>query len=146
MTISYCVPADISRYGIAASAVSGISSQNQQDALNEASARAASYIARRYQMPLTTVGDDVKGAVVKLAVWSMLAVRGASPEASSNYQAMAESAEKWLLALSRGDAELVSSVDSSVPNAEVDEEAYVVQLSKDDEGEDQITAPRVRGW
>lgn len=100
---SYAAPADLVKYGISSAALQGISSTDQQEAIDGASELADGYFRSRYSLPLTAWGKDVRRVVSIIAVYDLLVIRGYSPAAGAdiNLRARYEDALDWLARVSR---------------------------------------------
>ncbi len=79
--MSYATLADLTTYGLVSSALTTVDSATKQAALDAASARVDGYFRSRYVLPLTSWGEDVKEAVVAIAVWILMVRRGFMPSA-----------------------------------------------------------------
>jgi phage gp36-like protein len=101
---SYALPADLAKFGIASQALAGISSEDQQAALDAASATADGYLQSRFRLPLTAWGDDLRRVVCQIAAYDLLANRGYAPQAEGNTTIAdrAEAATNWLRDVSKG--------------------------------------------
>ncbi len=77
----YATVAELKQLGLAASALTGIPEEDLLKALSAASAKADSYLARRFVVPLPAWGDDLREAVSALAAWRILSARrGFNPD------------------------------------------------------------------
>lgn len=76
---SYARPTDLVRLGLPAVALEGISSDDQQAALDAASATADGYLAARVRLPLANWGDDLRRAVCAIAAYDLMVTRGMAP-------------------------------------------------------------------
>jgi phage gp36-like protein len=83
-----------------------------------ASDYASSFLANQYKLPLLAWGDDVKGAVSRIAAYEFLSVRGLNPDnggADKNVKDRADAARKWFELVGVGKATPVGIQDST-PN------------------------------
>lgn len=78
-----------------------------KSAIVESEAEVESYIAKRYSLPLKSSDDvvppKVKAVMITLAKYNLYARRNAT---SSEVKEARDSAVEWLLAVSRGDADI----------------------------------------
>lgn len=115
MPSSYATTADLAKY-VPPAALVGISPADQQDALDEASGVADTYIRAQYTLPLAAPYDPaLVRAVCRIAVWDLMNRRGWNPEAGANdvFQRGYDDALAWLLKLSRDDVSFASDADAS---------------------------------
>lgn len=108
--MAYATLNDLATFGANASALT-MPSANQTAALNAASAEADGYLRSRYpraELPLTTYSVDLTIAVVKIAVFELLAARGFDPNANSDDVIVkrADDARAWLKSIARGEVSL----------------------------------------
>lgn len=85
-----------------------------------ASSYANSKIKKRYTLPLTAWGEDLRSAVCDLAGLRLLRIRGFKPGSGASQAVIdaAKEAKDWLEEISTGDAELDGALDSTT---EIDE-------------------------
>lgn len=104
--MAYATRTDLTRLGIRAGALTGVSTDEQDAALEAASDLADSYMRSRYALPLTGYGDDLKRAVCAVAAWDLLSTRGFAPQGGADeaVQTRYESAIGWLKDVSAGRA------------------------------------------
>ena len=77
----YATRAQFFAIALPAAACAGIPDADVDASLVDASATADSYLPPRYPVPLTSWGDDLTGAVCRIAAWRLLTGRrGVSPE------------------------------------------------------------------
>lgn len=76
---AYANRTDLTRFGISANALTNVSTEAQDAALEAASRVADSYLRSRYALPLTGYVDDLKRAVCHVAAWDLLTTRGYDP-------------------------------------------------------------------
>lgn len=134
--MAYATTTDLVRLGIAAAALTGVSSTIQEAALESASDMADGYMRARYTLPLTTWGDDLRRVVCAIAAWDLLCVRGFDPSRGGDVavQARYEAAMLWLRDVSQGRA--VVSGGNTDPTA-----ARHARASGP-----RVTSDRTRGW
>ena len=84
-------------------------------ALSWASRRADNYLRKRYILPLASWSEDLKSLVCDIAAYKLLSRRGFDPEQQQNQAIKQAYLDAWtaLEALSTGEQELASAVDSS---------------------------------
>lgn len=114
--MAYAVLADLSLYGANAATFSGIASPVQQAALDAACAEADGYLRSRYprtELPLTTFGKDLTIAVVRIATFELVSVRGFNQNSGSDQVIVkrADDARAWLKSIARGEVSLDLSPD-----------------------------------
>lgn len=105
MAVAYATRTDLTRFGVAAAALAGLTEATQDAALAAASALADGYIPRRFTPPLTAWGDDLKRAVAMIAAYDLLSGRGFDPRGGGtdeNIRLRYEDAMAWLRDVSRG--------------------------------------------
>lgn len=76
----YATPADLDAMSIPSEALSGISDEKQQAALDARSAFADGYLGTRYTLPLIEWDQSITRAVCDMAAWDLLKRRGFNPE------------------------------------------------------------------
>ena len=76
---SYCTADDLTSYGIRAEALRSIDPDELQRAIGAASAKIDSYLRARYTLPLARWGTDISETCAKLAVYTLMMVRGFNP-------------------------------------------------------------------
>lgn len=100
-----------------------------QDAkLMEASELVDGYLRQQFQLPLTRWGSDLVRKVCDVAAYYLVCVRGFNPEADGHYLANFESAEKWLLQVSKGliSPDVVDGSTGAEPGRQADAAAPLV--------------------
>lgn len=115
--MAYATEAELTSLALPTGALRGVGSVDIAAVLEEASQEADSYLRARYAVPLTSWGQDLTGAVCRLAAWRLLVRRGLDPD-SSAYQAAqddAKAAIAWLRDVAGGRAHL--AVDVTAPAA-----------------------------
>lgn len=81
--MAYCTPADLTQY--LPQAVLGLVSAGQlQQACDDASQEADSYLRGRYQLPLLAWGNDVRRYTAWIAVYLVCQLIGFAPQAGSD--------------------------------------------------------------
>src|SRR5947209_12252974 len=94
----YATPADLAQLGLPAAALTGISTDDQQTALDAASSIVDSYLAARFNLPLVApFPADLVQATCSFAAYTLLSRRGYNPEAGSdqNIRLRYEDARRW---------------------------------------------------
>jgi Mu-like prophage major head subunit gpT len=134
--MAYATRTDLTRFGIASSALAGVAEAAQEAALAAASDVADSYLRSRYELPLVTYGDDLRRAVCAIAAWDILTVRGYDPNRGGDeaVKLRHDSALKWLADVSLGRAHV--SGGATLPTATRHARAVGPLVGSD----------RVRGW
>ena len=87
----------------------------------QASDYASSFLSNQYTLPLLAWGDDIKGAVAKIAAYEFLSVRGLNPDnggSDKNVKDRADVARDWFKMVGSGKATPVGIQDST-PNQTV---------------------------
>jgi phage gp36-like protein len=112
--MTYATPSDLYRLALRAPALNGISSADQNQALEAASRVADSYLQARYQLPLAAWDYDLRRAVAIIAAYDLLSGRGFAPEGSDEHVRLRyEDAIRWLRDVSLGVVTPVGIVDAS---------------------------------
>lgn len=111
----YATRAELYQLAIPSAALTGISSADQDAALESASRVADSYLGTAFELPLTLWGVDLKEAVAKMAAYRLMAVRGFSPEAgdAEQFRLQYQDAVKWLEQVAKGLVRPIGVVDAS---------------------------------
>jgi phage gp36-like protein len=96
--MAYADRTDLVRLGLRAEALTGVTTDAQDAALEAASDVADSYLRARYELPLTAWGDDLRRAVAAIAALDVMTARGFSPAAGADDLLMRrqEQALTWL--------------------------------------------------
>lgn len=130
----YATLDDLTRLGLGGPALASLDSTTRTAALTARSGFADGFLAKRFTLPLSAWGEDLREAVVHLASWDLLCRRGFDPTSGSGaaVQINAERSERWLRDLAAGRIEPVGYVDATPT---VTETRSVVVVSR----------PR-RGW
>lgn len=115
MATPYLTEAEYSELELPDDALSGLAAGTIDAAILWASALADSYIKKRYALPLTAWGDDLRSAVASLTTWQLLRKRGFQPGSGADESVVIgkEDAIRWLRDVSRGHAELADAADST---------------------------------
>jgi len=82
--MGYASLADLTIYGLPATALGNLTVQQQQDALDTASDEVDSYLRGRYALPLQDWGVEIRKATCVLAAYELMAVRGYEPGAGAD--------------------------------------------------------------
>ena len=104
MTV-YAAEADIYASGVSASALAGTASAGDiSTALAAASSLVDSYLAKRFDLPLTVWGLDLTRATAVLAGYDLLEKRGFDPNAAQAvaWKEKLERTTKWLEGIAKG--------------------------------------------
>ena len=112
----YALPADLVRLAISANALTGITSDAQQVALDAASSKAEGYLGAAFRTPLLAWGDDVKLAVCQIAAFALLSGRGFAPQGAGSNDAVLTSHDAaigWLKDVARGHVKPAGVTDTS---------------------------------
>lgn len=120
--MAYATVADLIDLGISAKALeSGPALPAIQKALAAASATVDSYIGRRFGLPLTVWGPDLRECCARLAAHNLVSTRGYSAQATDadTVRAWRDDAIKWLRDISEGRA-VPAGVTASTPSGEQD--------------------------
>jgi phage gp36-like protein len=151
---SYATPTDLARNGVPSSALDGITSADQQVALDAASGIADGYVAARYTLPLVApFPTDLVIAVCQIAAWNLLRVRGFNPDAGQDavIRSGYEDATRWLRLVAEGKVspQVIDSTPSGNPTAgPFVQQGRVSSTSTDADGMPVLVvgAPVPRGW
>lgn len=131
---AYASRADLTRFGISAAALTSVSTDTQDAALEAASRVADSYLRSRYTLPLTGYGDDLKRAVCAIAAWDLLSTRGYDPQRGGDeaVRLRTDAAMSWLKDISAGRAAVSGGVTTPGPSrpSRVASAARIVSDSK----------------
>jgi len=106
MTV-YATTTDFERLGLATGAASRVPANTLTTQLSAKSAFADGYIRRKFKLPLSSWGDDLRECVCVLAAEASLGTIGWNPEDPAN-AALVERAKawrRWLEQLGDGDVE-----------------------------------------
>lgn len=113
----YATTTDLTRFGLPSTALTGVSSTTQEEAISAASALADSYMRSRYAVPLTAWGDDLTQCVCALAAETLLTSRGLDPGRANGDVILtrADNARAWLKDVSAGRASVSGGVTTPGP-------------------------------
>lgn len=112
---------DLANLGLAAAAFpASITDGVKNGHLLAASGKVLGYVAKRAQLPLVSWGQDIVGATVAIATYTLMCLRGFDPANAADQVVIKgfDDTLKWLRDIARGDAELVDCVDSSAQTDE----------------------------
>lgn len=82
--MGYASIADLTTYGLPATALGALSVPQQQAEVDAASARVDSYLRGRYALPLVAWGVEITEATCRIAAFNLLSVRGYNPAAGAD--------------------------------------------------------------
>jgi phage gp36-like protein len=101
---SYCTISELSKFGVRAEALRGISADDQQDAIDFASDKIDSYLGAQYTLPLINWESDLREACALIAVCNLLKVRGVNSSRPSDEQLFLDrdAVIKWLEKIAAG--------------------------------------------
>ncbi len=93
---------------------SDLPSETIERIARECSSLADSYLRKRHTLPLVTVGEDLRGAVIRLMAGEILTYRGFSTESKADMAIMdrASEARTWLRDVAKGLVE-IEGVDAT---------------------------------
>lgn len=170
MTTQYATQTDLGLFGMPAAAQATFSSQQQDAALQAASAVVDSFIGQRFKLPLSTPYPmDVKLSTCRIAAFVLLSGRGFKPgtQDADSYGKGYQAAIELLKIIAEGKATPAGIIDSSAEEPGADETGqsapYVVSVASVDQSADAtrfdrffggdtpaptgvVGPPRVRGW
>ncbi len=100
----YASTTDLTRLGLPSAALTNISTEAREDALDAASSLADGYLSSRFGLPLSAWGDDLRSCVSRLAAYDLMVTRGYAPEAGRDDQLLlrSEAAMRWLRDVAAG--------------------------------------------
>lgn len=126
---SYCTTDELARFGIRSDALRGIDVDDQQGAIDSASAEIDSYIGSQYTLPLVAWESDLRRACAKMAVCDLLMVRGVNSAHPNDDRLFEDRQEvvKWLTKIANGD--LSPRFTDSSSGAQVGRQSGSVQVS-----------------
>lgn len=130
----YCDTADLTRWGINATALKGISEKDAQlEAIKGASRLIDSYLRSQFTLPLSAVGEDLQRACAIIAVYDLISSRGFRPDESENdvLRQRYEDVIRWLEKISAGQVTPVVTDSSATPGTT---------------GAPKVTSNAQRGW
>jgi phage gp36-like protein len=82
--VGYATLADLTTYGLPATALGQLTAGQQQAALDQASKRADNYLRGRYALPLVAYDTDLTELVCRIAAFNLLCIRGYNPAAAAD--------------------------------------------------------------
>jgi phage gp36-like protein len=131
MATIYATRADLQQLGLNASALQQIDTATQDVALSAASSLADSYLNARFALPLRSYGRDLTRAVVHIASYDLMVIRGYNPESGSDVviKERAEAARAWLEKIAEGEI-VPAVVDSSDLDAATGGGAAIVSTAE----------------
>lgn len=146
----YATRADLQELGLTARALTGIANTEQDAALSAASNKIDSYLSKRFELPLTVAGDDLKHACVSMTAYMLLSRRGFSAGVGDAEQLRLnhEDALRWLKDVANGIATPQYCTDGKGDSTNVSAPPrFVYQYRQDDTtGEFTATSSKTRGW
>lgn len=146
---AYATPDDMDNLALPAAALSTLSVEAIQAALDAACAEADSYLAGHYVLPITSWGMDLRQHVCALAAFRALAKRGFNPEAPEAQLArrLFDDALDWFKRVATGVVHPSGLVDSAVTGDDGRAgRPRVVHATVDREGTVTVARPSLRGW
>jgi phage gp36-like protein len=113
--VQYATEVEFLSQALPSEAFTGLPAGTIDKALQWASSYANSKIKKRYSLPLTSWGDDLRFAVCDIAALTLLRRRGFKPGSGANVAVTDadKAARAWLQEISEGTAELDNCVDST---------------------------------
>ncbi len=114
----YATREELAKWGLRANVLAAFTEAEQDAHLQAASAVFESYALNRgYAFPLATWGDDLRMSVVRVAAWTLLTLRGASPSnpADEGVAKAHDDAISWWRDIARGVANLNISTPDRGP-------------------------------
>jgi phage gp36-like protein len=118
--MAYATETELSYLGLPASILDPIAGAAKTAGLDAASDIADSYLRKRYTLPLSAYGSDIKRAVCAIAGWILLSSHvGFNPEADSDRavrQAYLD-AIAWLESVAKGSVDPAEIVDATPTTA-----------------------------
>lgn len=110
----YVTEAQFYESGLPEDFFEGLSTETIERIAKECSSLADSYLRKRHTLPLTTVGEDLRGNVIKLMAAEVLTYRGFSMESRADMAIMerAKEARTWFRDVSKGLVE-IEGIDST---------------------------------
>lgn len=112
---AYATRADLYALGLPVEAMSGVSSADQDAAIEASSRRADSYLRTRYGVPCPVAPRELVWAVCVLAAYDLITTRGYSPDvgADQTLRDRANDALAWLRDVAKGVVALDPSADAT---------------------------------
>lgn len=125
----YAAIADLAQVGVssAVTTAAGISNADLDGTLLKRSVFADGYIGKRFLLPITAWGDDLRLAVAQLAAWDLMTTRvGMNPEAPSSmiWRDRRDEAIRWLEGVAAERIDPVGVVDSTPATIEAGPEVF----------------------
>lgn len=140
---SYATTTDLAKY-CTSKVFAAVTTQQQQAALDAASAVADGYLAAQFTLPITgTLTQDLVRQVCNIAAYDLITQRGYNPEAGAdaNWRLRYEDAIRWLEQVAAG------KVSPALADSSTGPDSMVAQSGLDDfGGPTVITPPHQRGW
>jgi phage gp36-like protein len=122
--ICYANLDDYDLHGVPKAALASRTPHQKAEALAAASTKADGKLKLRYDMPLVAWGADLTAAVVKIAAYEEMSVRGFSPDGSDQHiRDRHNDGWKWLAGVAKGEIDPVDIIDSS---PELEDDGVVV--------------------
>lgn len=112
----YASTSDLTRLGVPATALTGVTTATQEAALDAASALADGYLQERFTLPLAAWVDDLRRAVCCVAAYDILSARGFDPRGGGtdeNVRLRYEDALRWLRDVGAGHATPTGVIDAT---------------------------------
>jgi phage gp36-like protein len=106
MATVYATRTNLQNLGLPATALTGVPTDAQDEALAAASAVADSNLRSRFTLPISSWGHDLTSAICHIAAWTILSSRGFNPD-SKNDSAVRmrhDDAIRWLERVADGKA------------------------------------------
>jgi phage gp36-like protein len=130
--VSYNTPDEYDDRSILVAALTGFTDPQKQIALDAAQAVIDSYIGSVVTLPLATYGEDIRGAEAKIADYEMLSRRGYNPDggSDSNIRMRHDDALRWLEAVARGSARILSPDNVDATPSTYEGSSYTVTRAK----------------
>jgi len=125
----YATATDLARFGAPAASLAAFDGTAQTAALVAASAVADGFLAKRFALPLSTWGDDLRKHVSWIAAYDLLSARGFREDAlgADTLEARHDKAMAWLRGIAAGSVEPQGITDASPTTRET---AGVVVVSR----------------
>jgi phage gp36-like protein len=130
--VGYNSVAEYEARSIVTSALTGFSTGQKQTAIDQSAAIVDSYIGNVTTLPLSTFGEDVRGAEAKICDYELLSRRGYNPDGGgdANVRLRYEDALRWLEAIARGSARLLSPDNVDAATSSYEGSSFVVTRAK----------------
>lgn len=139
--VSYASIDDLHRLGVPERALSGIDDGDKFESLLAASSVADSRLRKAATLPLIAWGDDLRRAVVHIAVYDLMVTRGFQPTGADELvEKRYLDAIAWLKDVARGDAIPDELVDST---PQVEELSPIVESSAERGWGARLFSPRL---